>query len=275
MTIVAAHQSTAARPDATGPGGDRRRVSRHSVMKGAAKPTPLSWPAGTPAHIVRHTLSWWDQSPLVGDCAALDGAIGTHLLSVTDVDTGERLAYVKVSFTTAELYDEAFPTPLHYLASTKGWCLPLNDRPATWLSAHLHARQTPASLKAAGRYVASYSLSSCDVPDAATIETDLAALVAPYAHESIGWYECYAVPFIAYSWVDNDVRRGGLASALYDIVARRIGADGKVLRASGCQSDAAAALWAHFEADPAWPTTTADITYAGATRTHLALDYRP
>jgi hypothetical protein len=201
-------------------------------------------------------------------------AVETCLLEAFDGDT--RVGYVKASFTTPELVADRLPSPLHYMSELRGWCgvgaaLKLGDVPRLWLETHRHARVSPASLQAGKP---AWSLSRGDVPDEPTALADIEAVSRSCQARFDRWVEFFSVPFVAFSKVEEPFRRSGVATALYVGLARQLAGRGQVLRASGLQSDEAAALWEALARDASVPTREVRVvSESGEVSTHLAVDF--
>lgn len=259
-----------------------RAPRRRDLVDDAGRDRSLAWPDPTLPAAQRLELSWWDQSPERGDQGPLDSAIGTHLLTAEDPMTGERAGYLKISHTNDALCAAAYPTLLHFVARNSGWYIDTTNPGRAWKQAHHYAQRCPASITAAGRHVRAGALTDTDIPDPATIAADLDILIADRADQYREWRECFAVPYVAYSEVacargtrPGFGRRQGIGMSLYLAAAKHLGTQGRVLRASGIQSDAAAHLWEHLRRVAGDHMTAVTVTYHGQTRTYAALDYRP
>lgn len=223
-------------------------------------------PPPGPAPVLLHRqpgrrVLWHEVSPRKMDLyPRQDKAYETSMLEVLD-DSDQQIAYLAVSFTTRELAAQVYPRPLAY-ANSHGWCLNFDDPAKVWVHAHLHGHVRPASMRAGGISPRSYQLSELDLPaDPSVIEADLTALDAQYADELACWIEFTLVPSVAYAHVEPDLQRQGIGTQMYLLAARQLARTGRVLRASGLQSNSAQHLWRSLQANPDVPTGTITLTY--------------
>lgn len=214
-------------------------------------------------HAADLTFRFHPVSPDRQDAAPRDSGIETSLATLENAD-GERVAYLRVSFTTEQI-QQRWPTALHWKATVANWWWK-DDAPTDselW--------ETAARHKAIERLPPAWKHTPT-VPDADTVAVDLAAAAATFEAERRMWVDCFLVPFVAYAHVDDGYRRRGLGTRLYLETARELAATGRILRASGIQTGDAKALWGTLE--QAGQCTTVTTTFYDFTRTVLALDLR-
>lgn len=158
---------------------------------------------------------------------------------------GELIAYMKVGYKTRETVEKEIPTMYHFLAKS-GWCLevPPELRKKEDIFDHVHSRILPwemrsrqdkscwpveQKIKAMERFENSYE----------------GRIGAKNYSEDLDYF--IDRPYIDYARVLESHQRRRLATKLYNHVATHYKERGMELRASGCQSEDAKALWAYFE----------------------------
>ena len=125
-----------------------------------------------------------------------------------------------------------------------------DPRVRRWVNVHRYARLTPASMRGSGDPSWRLGREQCPTDDA-VYEADLCSV-----EERLGlreqqqrWRRWADQPFVAFSQVADSLQGTGLGRSLYLTAAAVLGTQGRTLRASGCLSDQAAALWRRFETD--------------------------
>ena len=243
------------------------------------------------------TYVWHDMSPDEEDKYPREKAIETSLLEVLDKDQN-RIAYLRISFTNDEIMQSTFHRPLAWAEENKGWNIgwqtnKMDERQGKpveaiseqtiWAKAHRSASISPPSRNTNGAQLASYNVMPEHAPDEATMQKEIAAIEKPLAKEMKTWAKKVESPFVAYSNVNeedsqgNPLRGTGVGTAMYIIAAKQLGKTGRVLGASGLQSEYAQTLWSRFAKNPKVQTmTTISVNPSTKEKTEsLALDYRP
>lgn len=227
----------------------------------------LDSPAGKVAVV------WQRESQEAHDKAAtLDTGIGLYVLYYKAIETGETLGYLRLTKVDDESFDRAFGTdefmPFRFKENFGGHSYGLDYgeraegeanrnlqgqalldmRRRLWykaMRAHGKAYTTEA-----GEHISYYALSEKHTPDSdERIKQDLDALAASILPEIMLHRKAYQNPTPDYSRLKEAGPLAGLGygSAMYVYAARKLGESGKMLRASGAQSEDAKALWARFE----------------------------
>jgi hypothetical protein len=181
------------------------------------------------------TFRWHDQSPDPQDGPPLRKGIATSLLEGLDRD-GERISWLRISFTTKALVDELFSRPSMWKANRHGWCGDTTTPSGLWLTLSRHM-VLPSRR---GRHL----WNETPVPDPVVLDRDLAAADRQIRAEFDRWVAYYQQPFVAAVRVEDRWLRQGIATAMYLRAAAELARTDRVLRASSLQSDEAVWLWA-------------------------------
>jgi hypothetical protein len=222
------------------------------------------------------TFYWHDQSPDKSDLGPLRSGLTTSKMAVSR--DGHEIGYVKASYITQESLDRLYPRTLPYLDMIRGWSIGYDwDHDLTpekiWERAH---RYGPMGWKGAP---------PCPDPSGPEYEAGISALEKPYLKDFKLWQAWTRIPFVAYSQVLDtrglerkgipgpSLRGTGLGTRLYELAARRLAEDGRVLAASGLQTPEAQAVWARMTA-AGYPIRTDTTPHRpGMKRSRLVLDY--
>ena len=248
---------------------------------------------------------WQPSSMERSDKSAFDGGYSIPVMYFKHVDTGEVYGFLKSSSMTDESFDRSFGTDefmtfrhrarqrgAHYpLMDFDGWVDPFDHRDGSpvptrpddlvelkreiWASAHRDTGMSPKD--AEGKYIASYNVSKDVAPhDEAVLDKDLNVFRKRFMKE-IKDQRSYLdpkSPFIDFSRVEDELKGKGFGSAMYVYVAKRLGVDGAMLRASGVQTEFAQALWKRMKKNMGDHYTKVEITGYGETTKYKALDFR-
>ena len=253
------------------------------------------------------TFTWHDISRRRQDWTCRDRGYLVSRLSVTDA-TGTEVGGLNVTHTTPELVDEELPTSFHWADENTGYsfgfpfrraatkkaaetlaAMGRNDTPLesptaarVWAAAYSALKERPPS----ARGKATYSLSASDAPaDRQTLLAELAVAEEKLDRKVEQFKEFLSVPFIDYAELDRTatapdgtempLRGTGTGQRMYRLAAGRLAQQGKVLRASGIQTDEAQAVWRRMAADPETRTTEVTVRYFDQEpKTYVCLDYR-
>lgn len=278
-----------------------RREDRHArLLARFGGPVPGLPGDGTPTvlHVDTErslTYTWHDQSPRLQDIGSRESGFLVSRLSVAH--DGIEVAYLNITSTTPELLADTFASPFEWACENTGACFGFErareegrevSPERIWAVAYSNLGMTPPSA-AHRRSWGSYAPSEAP-SDPSVLAAELAVVEKVYAKQMRAFARWLSTPFVDYSHVDDDfdadrkpghpgsLRRTGVGRTMYVLAARHLAATrGKVLRASGCQTDHAQGLWAALHADPALPTRATRVTFykptATPTQTYLCLDY--
>lgn len=186
---------------------------------------------------------WYEQSCDRIDDGPLDKGIRTHLVTIGDHD-GRRVGYLRISSVPPSWAATFIADPITYQTCVGGWCVGAAATPGVlWAKAHHYAQRSPASAPD----LRPGSLTAGDAPEApAAFEADLDILRDLYRDDARSRVAALETPFVAYSNVNDDHRRQGLATAACVAAAVKLGQRSQILRASSLRSNYAHALWARL-----------------------------
>lgn len=271
------------------------------AVPGIGDGTPVVLAVDTDRHL---TYTWYDQSPRTQDWHSRERGFLVSRLSVTYQTpamaaagkSGFEVAYLNLTHTTPELVASLFANPFRWADENTSASFGYRYRDEVtpqqeWASAYsdLRYEMTPPSAKDK-RCWGAYSAS--DAPtDPAVLAAELAAAAKVYATRMRGFTRWLATPSVDFSHVDStfeadrsphaehpgSLRGTGIGRRMYLLAAQHIAQRGKVLRASGLQSDEAQAMWQRLVADPTVPTRRTQNTYyrpaEQRTKTYWCIDY--
>jgi hypothetical protein len=238
---------------------------------------------------------WHNESQAESDrYVTLDSGMGIYACYYKSFDTGEELGRVGMTHMTTESVERTFGndefTPFRWQArftgtnyhfregDTKtgyhnltGEAL-LEKRRETWLDANKASRKS--YITPDGEYVAPYDLDKTHIPDDKTVQKDLKVFYKTFKKEMDNKRKYYSVPYVDFSEVKNPLKGKGFGAALYIYTAQKLGAQGKVLRGSGLQSDSAQGLWKTFNKHFSKNVSKITLDYNGEKSTYPILDFR-
>jgi len=249
----------------------------------------------------------WQQDSIMGNdiSVQLERGYETSQLTLNDPKTGEQMGYIKLGSQTKESLERSFGTDKYREfvwasdalggfygiteINTKDWSTSVPVREKTgaelldakkklWLAAHKFTHDVPKSIDpdVLRTYGGLSRLEEKDAPDdenviAKDLETPRRKL-AKQMKEITGWHDD---PIIDYIELERPLRGKGTGQALYILAARKIATKGRVLRASGIQTNAAQATWKRMADNPKLPTGTRTKANpeSGTEKTYLTLDF--
>lgn len=211
------------------------------------------------------TFTWYDISRRKQDWQSRERGYLVSRLVVTDAADRE-VGYLNVTHTTAEMVAAELPTPFHWADENTGTSFGFGyydevSPQRIWASAYQALRTTPPSADGKGLWV----ISEQDAPtDPDVLVRELAWAEAQFAEQVCQFVRNLSIPFVDYSFLDHTatgpdgavvrLRGTGIGQLMYVLAAKRLAEQGKVLRASGIQSEEAEALWRRLLANPDVPT---------------------
>ena len=229
----------------------------------------------------------------------LGSGMGLNVCSYRSFETGEEVGYVKMTYMDKESVERSFGndefTPYRWQDRWSGDTYPFNDddengkqgvygdrdlkgeelkakRREVWLAAQRHMGHGITDKN--GKYFANYNLSRDNIPDDETVNKDLKMFSTRVRKEMKEKQGYWKVPNVDYSHVDDSIKGKGFGTALYVYTAKKLGTQGKVLRASGLQSDDAQATWGRFAKHFPDNITSVTLTNRGEKHKTPALDFR-
>lgn len=285
-----------------------RRAQREADLLAAFDPTVPGIPGdGSPIVLAvdeeRHlTYTWYDISRRPQDFQSRERGYLVSRLAVTcRTETGVdiEVAYLNVTHTTKELVATECPTPFHWADENTGahygFDFAAEDGATVgpekiWATAYTHLSSEIGRPRSVTGHHGWGGYSADQAPtDPAVLAAELNVAEEHYAKIMRGFVRFLSVPFVDYAHVDNDrdaqrvpghpgnLRGTGIGYRMYLLAAQHLATHNKILRASGCQTEQAQALWARLVADPAVPTrrtrTTFYLPIAERVQAHWCIDY--
>ena len=144
-----------------------------------------------------------------------------------------------------------------------------------WAEAHVDFRHGVTTDD--GRDLSHYQVKAEHSPeDINIVKADVARYVSDISKgiENARGFHLYDAPYIDFSTVGEVLRGSGFGSAMYIYAAKRLGADGRVLRASGSQSAEAVAMWVRMSEKLPDNVTSVEAEWLGEKKVNPALDFR-
>lgn len=206
----------------------------------SARPAPLARfkAAGLEAR-------WHEVSPDSIDEGPRDKGYQTALGELLD-SQGVRVGYIRVSWADEQLIAERMSDPLSFRRMFDGWCLsPADQVEKRWTQVQLYKHVWP-------------------VDESTPLEERIRYLEAEAARAAADqavWYSWASVPTVAYIHLEDHLQGQGLGQELYLWAASQLGKEGKILRASTCQTPQAQASWSRMLADGSLPVKTATVSF--------------
>jgi hypothetical protein len=226
----------------------------------------------------------------------LDSGYGSPACYYKSVETGEVVGYVRTAYIDEDTLKRSFGDDefavwrmrsryggTRYPFTRDDDTMMLGDRNLEgeellakrrqiWVAAHRDLEKSIT--RPDGSYAAYYNISVNDIPDDAQVAKDLKALSKKPRKEMQDKIKHFGVPYIDYSSVDGNLKGQGFGTALYLYSARQLGKQGKTMRASGTQTDAAQAVWKRFK--KAFPNNVSSTrrTMYNRTTVHPMFDFR-
>lgn len=234
----------------------------------------------------------------------LERGYETSQLTLNDPKTGEEMGFIKLGSQTQASLDRSFGTDQYREfawasdalggfhgfedVDVKTWerSVPVREKTgaelveakkALWVAAYKCIKTIPAGVdKSELGYIGIYELGVKHAPnDEATLDKELEIPrkeLAKKMKATTGWHDD---PIIDYIELERPLRGKGTGQALYILAARKLATKGRVLRASGLQTEAAQATWKRMDENPKIPTGTRTkaTPESGTEKTYLTLDF--
>lgn len=281
-----------------------RRAERHQQLLDSFNPVVPGLP-GDGSGVVLHrdttrglTYTWYNLSRRPQDFQSLTGGHIVSRLAVTyRTEAGEdiEVAYLNVTHSTKELL-ASLPSIFHWAeensAASFGLGMAAEDGRTVsderiWAGGYTHLDVEPPSMRGQ-RHWGTFSESQAPT-DPTVLAQEIEFLAATFRKQQRGFLRCLSTPFVDYSHVDSErealrtpghpgnLRGTGIGRSMYLLAAQHLASMGKILRASGLQSQDAEGLWQRLVADPEIPTRRTQVTWyrsvAKRTTTYWCLDY--
>lgn len=233
----------------------------------------------------------------------LERGYETSRITLNDPKTGEEMGYIKLGSQTKESLDRSFGTDEWRAfawasdasslsgfdeTNVKDWSRRVPVREDTgearleakkelWAQGHKYTKTYPKSvdMTEVGRGNL-YELNASHAPtDEKQLDKDLTIVRKKIQKEmdaTTGWHDD---PIIDYIELEKPLRGKGTGQALYILSGRMLAKQGRVLRASGIQTEAAQATWKRMDAEPKIPTGTRTKKTLGTKteKSYLTLDF--
>ena len=277
-----------------------RRDARHLALLSQYGSGPVPGLGGDGTPVVLHTdtdrgltYTWSDQSLRPQDIVSRERGYLVSRLSVTHGDI--EVAYLNVTSTTKEIMADTFATPFEWADENTGASFGFRYRDEVtpqhiWATAYENLKyEIPPASTTGRRTWGAYSDSEAPT-DPRVLAAELATAAKVYTKQMRSMVRFLSTPFVDFSHVDSqfdadrivghpgNLRGTGIGKTMYVLAARHLAATrGQVLRASGCQSEEAQALWQRLAADKDLPVRRTRCTFwmptKDQTQTYLCLDY--
>lgn len=235
-------------------------------------------------------VSWEERSQFEGDRDIIMNS-GYHIraLVMRDFETGEQVGYLRSTMMDEASMKQSFGVDefdvFRYYSRKKGMGCPVPSpeeiqnadeetlrqvRRKAWLAAR-QDRDLGGPLKLSdGTHIERYQLTENHIPDDVVVKKDLDALakrIRKMMNDDLKWAK---EPFVDYSRVSDTYQGMGYGTAMYILTARKLATQGRVLTASGVQSDEAQATWQRMKRN--FPNNVKFIKKSNS-REYAALDF--
>lgn len=170
----------------------------------------------------------------------------------------EVIGYVHATHVTEESMRESYPTPWHFMRK-EGWCIDLSDPVSVWAGCHRYAQKAPAWLDEA-----SYNITAKHYPGPEQAEKDLADLLKyldsprrfrPGPTQRMAeFFEFHSEPFVDFSRVHDPYKRQGIATVMYEVLAKHLATKGLCLW-EGLSNGCSGPLWEKMVASGRLPVS--------------------